>query len=197
MQYCSLQHLILLSSPVTPITGFCFISGSVSLSFLDLFLHRSPVAYWAPTDLWSLSFSVLSFCLFLLFMGFSRQGYWSGLPFPSPVDHVLSELSAMTRLSWWPYMSWLIVSLSQTRLWSMWSDWLVFCDCGLHSVCPLMEMDKRLTEASWWEGLTERENRFCSDGWGQAQWIFNPIFCWWAVLCSLPVISPGAKLWQR
>ena len=24
-------------------------------------------------------------------MGFSRQGYWSGLPFPSPVDHVLSD----------------------------------------------------------------------------------------------------------
>ena len=28
------------------------------------------------------SFSILSFCLFVLFMGFSRQGYWSGLPFP-------------------------------------------------------------------------------------------------------------------
>ena len=35
-----------------------------------------------------------------LFMGFSRQGYWSGLPFPSPVDHVLSELSTMTCPSW-------------------------------------------------------------------------------------------------
>ena len=33
-------------------------------------------------------------------MGFWRQGYWSGLPFPSPVDHVLSELSAMTCPSW-------------------------------------------------------------------------------------------------
>ena len=31
-----------------------------------------------------------------MFMGFSRQEYWSGLPFPSPVDHVLSELSTMT-----------------------------------------------------------------------------------------------------
>ena len=35
-------------------------------------LNWSP-AYWAPTDLGSLSFSVLSFCLFILFMGFSRQ----------------------------------------------------------------------------------------------------------------------------
>ena len=32
-------------------------------------------------------------------MGFSRQKYWSGLPFPSPVGHVLSELSTMTCLS--------------------------------------------------------------------------------------------------
>ena len=31
---------------------------------------------------------------------FSRQEYWSGLPFPSPGDHILSELSTMTRLSW-------------------------------------------------------------------------------------------------
>ena len=40
------------------------------------------------------------FCLFTLFMAFSRQAYWSGLPFPSPVDHVLSELSSMTHPSW-------------------------------------------------------------------------------------------------
>ena len=33
-------------------------------------------------------------------MGFSRQEYWSGLPFCSPVDHMLSELYTMTRLSW-------------------------------------------------------------------------------------------------
>ena len=33
-------------------------------------------------------------------MGFLWQEYWSGLPFPPPVDHVLSELSTMTRPSW-------------------------------------------------------------------------------------------------
>ena len=33
-------------------------------------------------------------------MGFSKQEYWSGLPFPSPVGHILSDLSAMTRPSW-------------------------------------------------------------------------------------------------
>ena len=33
-------------------------------------------------------------------MGFSRQEYWNGLPFPSPVDHILSELSTMTHPFW-------------------------------------------------------------------------------------------------
>ena len=68
-------------------------------SFWSLFLHSSPVAYWAPTDLGHSSFSVLSFCLFMLFMGFSRQEYRSGLPFSSPVDHIFSELSTMARPS--------------------------------------------------------------------------------------------------
>ena len=58
------------------------------------------VAYQAPTDLGSSSLSVLSFYLFILFMGFSRQECLSGLPFPSPVDHILSELSIVTHLSW-------------------------------------------------------------------------------------------------
>ena len=26
-----------------------------------------------------------------------------------------------------------------------------FCDCGFHSVCPLMDKDKKLMEASCWE----------------------------------------------
>ena len=100
MQYCSLQHWTLLPSPVTSTTGCCFFFGFVSSFFLEWFLHWSPVACWTPTDLWRSPFSVLSFCLVIQFMGFSMQEYWSGLPFPSPVDHVLSELSTMTRPSW-------------------------------------------------------------------------------------------------
>ena len=53
----------------------------------------SPVAYWASTNLGSSSYSVLSFCLFILFMGFSRQEYWSGLPFPSPAPQFESVYS--------------------------------------------------------------------------------------------------------
>ena len=36
----------------------------------------------------------------------------------------------------------------------MWSFWLVFCDCGFHSVCPLTDKDNRLMEASCWVTLT-------------------------------------------
>ena len=112
MQHCPLQHRTLLPSPVTSTAGCCFCFNSISSFFLELFLQRSPVVCWAPTDLGGSSFSVLSFCLFILFMGFSRQEYWNGLPFPSPVDHILSELSTMTHLSWLSYMAWLIVSLN-------------------------------------------------------------------------------------
>ena len=61
MQYCSLQHQTLLLSPATSTTGYCFCFGSIPSFFLELFVHRSPVAYWAPTDLGSSSFSILSF----------------------------------------------------------------------------------------------------------------------------------------
>ena len=54
-----------------------------SLRRVRLFATPWTVAYQAPPS-----------------MGFSRKECWSGLPFPSPVDHILSELSTMTRLSW-------------------------------------------------------------------------------------------------
>ena len=100
VQYCSLQHWTLLLSPVPTTSGCCFCFGSIPSLFLELFPHWSPVGYWAPTDLGSFSFSILSLCLFILLMGFSRQEYSSGLPFPSPVDHILSDLSTMTCPSW-------------------------------------------------------------------------------------------------
>ena len=100
MQYCSLQQLDLASISSHIHSWLLFLFGFISSFFLELFLHWSPVADWAPTDLGRSSFSVLSFCLFILFLGFLRQEYWSGLPFPSPVDHVLSEHSTMPHLSW-------------------------------------------------------------------------------------------------
>ena len=130
MQYCSLQHWTLLLSPVPSTTGCCFCFGSIPSFFLELFLHWSPVAYWAPTDLWSSSFSILSFCLLILFMGFSRQEYWSGF-------HSLLQWTTfcLTSPPWpgrlgWPHTAWLSVTELDTAV-VLWSDWLVFCDYGI------------------------------------------------------------------
>ena len=60
--------------------------------------------------------------------------------------------------------------LSETGLWSKWS---VFRNCSFCSVCPLMDKDKRLVEASSWEGLTVGKSVSCSDGWGHVQ--FSPL----------------------
>ena len=65
-----------------------------------LFLPSFPVAYQALLT-WGVHLSVsLSFGLFILLMGLSRQEYQSGLPFPSPVDRVFSELYTITGPSW-------------------------------------------------------------------------------------------------
>ena len=70
-------------------------------------------------------------------MGFSRQEYWSGLPFPSPVDHILSDLSTMTLPSWVAPRAWLTFIELDKAVVLVWLDWLVFCEYGF-SVCPLM-----------------------------------------------------------
>ena len=61
MQYCSLQHQILLASPLHSTTECCLCFGFIPSFFLELCLHWSPGAYWAPTNLESSSFTVLSF----------------------------------------------------------------------------------------------------------------------------------------
>ena len=100
MQYCSLQHQSLLSPPDTSTTEHCFCFGLTTSFFLELLviaLHSSPVAYWTSSDIgWVSSWGVISFYLFILFMGFLWQEYWSGSPFPSPVHHNFSELLTMT-----------------------------------------------------------------------------------------------------
>ena len=72
---------------------FCLfiLSGVISSLFSSSILDT----YWSGEFI----FSVIYFCLFVLFMSHSRQEYWSGLPFPFPVDHILSELLTMTHPS--------------------------------------------------------------------------------------------------
>ena len=63
-------------------------------------------------------------------MGFSKQEYWSGLPFPCPVDHIVSDLSTMPARLGWPHMAWLSFIELDKAVVLVWLDWLVFCDYG-------------------------------------------------------------------
>ena len=73
-------------------------------------------------------------------MQFSKQEYWSGLPFPSPVDPVLSDLSTMTCPSWVAPRTWLCFIELDKAVVLVWLDWLVFCEYGFSVSafwCPL------------------------------------------------------------
>ena len=73
-------------------------------------------------------------------LGFSRQEYWSGWPFPSPVDHILSDLSTMTRPSWVAPRACLSFIELDKAVVLLWLDWLVFCEYGFSVFalwCPL------------------------------------------------------------
>ena len=87
MQYFSLQHRTFLSLPGTSTTERPFGFGpttSLALELLVLVLRSSSVACWTPSDLRGPSSSIISFSLSFLFMEFSWQRYWSGLPVPAP-----------------------------------------------------------------------------------------------------------------
>ena len=139
MQYCPLQHQTLLQSPVTSTTGCCFCFGSVSSFLWELFLHSIPVAYWATSNLGTSSFSVfLAFHMVLKV----RILKW----FDIQCTTVCQNLPPWPVRLGWPYRAWLIVSLSQTRLWFMWSVWLFFLVC-FFCVCVIVAF---ILCALWW-----------------------------------------------
>ena len=91
--------------------------------------------YWPGEFL----FQYPTFLPFHTVHGVSRQESWSGLPFPSPVDHILSALSTMTRPSWVAPQAWLSFT-ELDKVVVVWSDWLVVCDYGFSVSglwCPL------------------------------------------------------------
>ena len=81
----SVQHRTFLMSLVPSTTGCCFCFGSIPSFFLELFLHWSPVAYWAPTNLGSSAFSVPIFLPFHTVHGVLRARIlkWFAIPFSS------------------------------------------------------------------------------------------------------------------
>ena len=105
MQYCSLQHPTLLLSPVTSTTGYCFCFGSIPSLFLELFLHWSPVAYWAPNEFLFQYPIILPFHTVHVVLK-ARILKWLAIPFSSgprsvrPLHHDLPIFG-------WPHRAWL------------------------------------------------------------------------------------------
>ena len=60
------------------------------------------------------------------------------LPFPSPVDHIMSNLSSMPSHLGWPYRAWVSFIELDKAVVLVWLDWLVFCDYGF-SVSALLQ----------------------------------------------------------
>ena len=121
VQYCSLQHWTLLSPPDTSTTEHHFYFDSAASFFLELLviaLWSSPVACWTPSDLWGSYSGVIPFCLFIQFIGFSWQEYWS--------DSFLQWTVFCQQSSLWlislgrPHMAWLLIEVMQAP--SAWQD---------------------------------------------------------------------------
>ena len=106
MQHCFLQHQTSEMKSFLHWPSRFILFGAISNC-----PPLSPSSILDTSDLGGSSSSVKSFCLFVQFMKFSWQEYWSDLPFHPPADHVLSELFTMTYLSWEACTIWLIFSL--------------------------------------------------------------------------------------
>ena len=143
MQYCSLQHWTLFSPPDTSKTGYCFYFGSASLFLWICF--SSLLQYHNVQMTWGVHHSV-SYLFAFSYYSWCSQGKSAEV-----VCHSLIQWATFCQNSppWlihlgWRYTAWLMVSLSYTKLWSTWSVWLVFYDCGFHSVGPVMDKDSSL-----------------------------------------------------
>ena len=148
MKYCSLQHQTLLPSPVTSTTG-CFLFSLclfILSGFISPNLSRSILGtYWPGEFIFQcrifLPFHTVHSILNARILKCFALTFSSGPHFVRTLHHDLSVLGGPTWHGSW--FHWI-----RPRLWSIWSDWLVFRDCGSHSVCPLMDKDKRLLETS-------------------------------------------------
>ena len=140
MQYCSLQHWIFLLSPIPSTIGCCLCFGSIPSFFLELCLHWSPVTYWAPTNMGSSAFTVLSFSL--SYCSWGSQGKNT-----EEVCHSLLQWTTFCQTSPpWPvclgshHTTWLsFIELDKTVVHE--TDWLGVCDCGFSLSalwCPLL-----------------------------------------------------------
>ena len=152
---------------------------------LNPFLNQDKIqfrGYFSNVFIAVLVNHVVSFCLFILFMAFSKQEYWSGLPFPFPGILMLLNLGVGED-------SWESLGLQgdqTSQCWKKsilnihWKDWF-WNSNTLATWCEELTHWKR----PWcWERLKagEGDNRGW-DGWmappTQWTWVWASSWSWW------------------
>ena len=183
---CSYAILLFTVLDLASITSYIhnwvlFFFGSISLFCLELFLHWFPVSYWAPANLWvHLSVSYLS--------AFSHCSWGSQGMNTEVVCHSLLQWTTFCQNSpqrpvhlGWPYMVCLSF-IELARLWCMWLDWLVFCDCGFSLSalwCPLPAPTILLGFLlPWMWGISSQLLKKCSH-WSLLWMWGTPHSCWY------------------
>ena len=107
-----------------------------------------PWCFWPETKLrWKVKVKSLS-CVWLFATpwtaAFSYCSWGSHgkntevVSFPSPVDHIVSDLSIMPSHFGWPHQAWFSFIELDKAVVLVWLDWLVFCDYGF-SVSALLQ----------------------------------------------------------
>ena len=129
MQYCPLQHWILLSSADTSTTDHHFHFGPAASLFLELLvvvLHSFPVAHWTLSNLGLLIFQCHIFFA-ILYSSWGSHGKYTWV-----VCHSLLWWITFCQNSplwpvclWWPCMAWLIASLSYTSPFATTRQWIM------------------------------------------------------------------------
>ena len=101
MQYYSLQHWTLLLSPITSTTGYCFCFGFILSGVISPLISSSILGTYR---LGEFLFQYPIILPFHTVHGVLKARILKWFAIPSPVDHILSDLSTMTRPSWETYM---------------------------------------------------------------------------------------------
>ena len=97
------------------------------------------------------------------FLGFSRQEYWSGLPFPSPVDHIFVRTlhhnpSILDGPTWHPRTPWTVWKGKKIGHWKMNSP-------GQYMPNMLLEISGEITPKDWSDGAKAKTPSWGRD-WG-------------------------------
>ena len=180
MQYCSLQLWTLLPSPVTSTTGMLWLCLFILFGVISPLISSSILGTYQPGEF---IFQCPIFLPFHVVHGVLKARILKWLPVSSLADHVLSDLSTMTCLSWvaLPGMGHSFIELDKAvvhviRLVSF--LWLWF------SVCLPSDGEGRESEVIDfpWTILIPACGSFLM---GETDWGGNWVLFWWAGPCSV------------